>query len=109
MRTFEIIIQNRFPGQWQVVAQLNEAALELPIRREAALVLDPIELVEATPVEYGTVLGRAVFSDGVRDVFKQALRSDETLHVLLSVQPDELRRQRWERLTAPIDSGWTPL
>ena len=108
--TFEVTVQRKSADRWPVVAQLVAAGAELPVRREGTFALDPDDLVEASPGEYGAVLGRALFREDVRDGFKQALaRADDALHVLLYVEADELRPLRWERLAAPLDGGWTPL
>jgi WD40 repeat protein len=110
MHTFEIAIQRRSGDRWPVVIQQVISGADLPVRREGSFALDADELAGAAPREYGSVLGRALFRDEIRDAFKQALaRADETLHVLLFVEADELRPLRWERLAAPLDGGWTPL
>jgi hypothetical protein len=56
---------------------------------------------------YGARLGLALFNDGVRDAFVQALaKTEDRLRILLFVEDPALRHLRWERLCAPLDGGW---
>src|SRR5262249_10033008 len=65
----------------------------------------------SSPRQYGIVLGQAVFHDGVRDAFHEALTDAKVrLHVLLYVEAEEWKTLRWERLAAPSGGGVsTPL
>jgi hypothetical protein len=58
------------------------------------------------PKKYGTYLGKAIFQDKVRDEFKRALESGNTVRLFVEVEDQELRTLRWERLCAPTDRGW---
>jgi hypothetical protein len=121
MHTFKITIQRRIERKidrkliirWPVVVEWTASGLGLPSRREADLGLDPNQPVSPamSPSEsYGIALGRAVFHDGVRDAFVNALaRATDCLHVLLHVEAEEWKALRWERLAAPFDDIWTPL
>jgi energy-coupling factor transporter ATP-binding protein EcfA2 len=106
--TFEITVQRRADDGWHVVVEQGSPGTSLPVRVEGVLRLEPDELrSRATPKEYGTLLGQALFRDDVRDAFVRAIPTkDERLHVLLFVEAPDLRTLRWERLCAPIDGAW---
>ncbi len=58
------------------------------------------------PLAYGTVLGKALFREAVRDAFVTARNeSGDDLRTLFVVEDDELKPLHWERLCAPICSG----
>jgi hypothetical protein len=109
MNLFEITIQRGAEGQWPVVVEQTAAGSFLPVRTEGTLPLDLAEFKtqlagQVFPLDYGTLLGQALFHDGTRDAFVQALaHSDGQMHVLLFVAAEDLRGLRWERLCAP----WT--
>jgi hypothetical protein len=107
MHTFEITIQRKSGEEWPVVVEQSATAVFLPVRDEGFLRLDLTELrIQATPREYGIVLGKAVFHDDIRDAFVQALtKSDEDLRLLLFVEAHDLKTLRWERLCAPVNRG----
>jgi WD40 repeat protein len=121
MHTFEITIQRRIERKiegklvlrWPVVVEWTAPGIALPMRREVDLGLDPNQPLSPTlsPCEYGIELGRAVFHDGMRDAFTDALaRATDCLHILLYVEAEEWKAMRWERLAAPVDDDiWTPL
>jgi hypothetical protein len=112
MNTFEITVQRKAAAGWPVVAEQTASGVFLPARAEGLLEADLEELrtqllSQASAKDYGTLLGRALFRDDVRDAFGQALpRGDDRLHVLLFVEDAELKGLRWERLCAPLDGGW---
>ena len=108
MNSFEITVQRKLGDSWPVVVEQSASGVFLPVRHEGTLQLDPVELnSQLTPRDYGTVLGKSLFRDEVRDAFVQALtKSDDQLHVLLFVEDAELRKYRWERLCAPLDGRW---
>lgn len=72
------------------------------------LTLNEIELrSQFSPKAYGTILGKSLFKDDVRDAFTRAqARNDDLLRVLLSIEDNSLRLLRWERLCAPLERGW---
>src|SRR5262245_27877626 len=111
MHTFEITVQRRSGDRWHVVAEQGTGGLTMPVRIEGELTLDLEGFKPAPPEEYGSLLGRALFRDGIRDAFSRAVaRSEDLLHVLLFVEADDLRTLRWERLCAPADGDrWGPL
>jgi tetratricopeptide (TPR) repeat protein/energy-coupling factor transporter ATP-binding protein EcfA2 len=108
MNTFEITVQRKLGTNWPVVVEQSASGTFLPVRHEGTLQLDLVELTgQATPRDYGTMLGQALFRDEVRDAFVQALtKSDDRLHVLLFIEDTDLRTLRWERLCAPLDGRW---
>ena len=108
MNTFEIIIQRGSGEGFPIVAELSRSGEFLPVRKEGQLQLDEQALLEEpSALAYGTLLGRAVFRDEIRDAFLQAVSSSQDpLHVLLSVEAKQIRTLRWERLCAPFDGAW---
>jgi hypothetical protein len=111
VHTLEITIQRRFDDSWPVVAQRFTSGEAAPTRREGILGLDLAGLSDAGPAETGEILGRAVFRDEVLRTFNEslAIAEDDRLHVLLHVEDKELRKERWERLAAPLGGRWRPL
>ena len=111
MHTLEITIQRRLGDAWPVVAQRFTSGEAAPTRREGVLGLDLEELNRAGPSESGEIMGRAVFHDEVLRTFNEclALSATDHLHVLLHVEDRELRKERWERLAAPLDGRWVCL
>ena len=107
MHSIEITIQRRAAEGYPVVAEVQRPG-GLPLRAEGLLELDAVELLSLLePRAYGTLLGRGVFSGGVRDAFVAALAaSDGRLRTLLFVEAPDLRGLRWERLCWPADGDW---
>jgi hypothetical protein len=105
---FEIAIQRASEEGWPVVVEWSDSNAGLPVRSDGLSQFDLVALnSQITPRDYGTILGKALFRDDVRDAFLQALaRSDEHLSVLLFVEERDLRILRWEWLCAPLDGGW---
>jgi WD40 repeat protein len=104
----EITIQRGSGDAWPVAAEHSTSGAFLPVRSEGVLQIDLAELrAQVDPRGYGTLLGRALFRDEVRDAFVRArAESDGTLRLLLFVEADDLKTLRWERLCAPLDAGW---
>ena len=111
MHTLEITIQRRLGDTWPVVAQRFTSGEAVPTRREGVLGLDLEELNRSRIDETGEIMGRAVFHDEVLRTFNEclALSATDHLHVLLHVEDRELRKERWERLAAPLDGRWVSL
>ncbi len=103
MNTFEITIQRKLGSASPVVVEYSQSGIFLPTRSEGLLELDPEELRKQTsPLAYGTVLGKALFRDELRDAFIHARsQEDEPLRVLLVLEDPELKLLRWERVCAP--------
>ena len=107
MNTFEITIQKKRDDFWPVVVERRASNMELAIRDEGVLFLDKSALnLHLMPLAYGIALGKALFRETVRDAFIKALEREEKLHVMLEIEDDELRFERWERLCAPLAAGW---
>ena len=108
MNTIQITIQRKSGDSWPVVVEESTGGVSLPIRKEGVLrIEEAAALGQPTPKDYGTVLGKALFSDDVRDAFVQSLsKSAGQLRVLLFVEAPDLRTWRWERLCAPLDGAW---
>lgn len=103
--SFEITIQRQVEGFWPVVVEQDRPGSLLPLRTEGRLVLDPLEVTsQPSPREAGTLLGRALFQEAVRDAFIEARTSGE-LRVLLQVEDAALRALGWQRLCAPRSGG----
>ncbi|MEH2324325.1 MAG: CHAT domain-containing protein [Nostoc sp.] len=117
MNTFEITIQRKSGDNWPIVVEHSQPGILLPLRSEGNFCLTTEDFQHLTSLlgqvqGYGTLLGKALLRDEVRDGFIRALsQNKETLRVLLFIEaPDkELRTLRWERLCAPIDGDWQML
>ncbi len=104
--TLELTLQstasNATPQTWRVKAEWNRPGD--PVACERTFTLDEDALRSTfDAVEYGTLLGRALFVDRVRDLFRLACGDGAGLRVLLAVEAVELQRWRWERLCGPFD------
>lgn len=109
MSIVELIIQRKTESGYPVIASLTCFGGALLLRREATLVLDFAELADLIDdrIEYGTVLGKALFIDEIRDTFREGLAENDTLHVNLCLEAPDLYAIYWHRLTALFDrSGW---
>ncbi|MGD9145760.1 MAG: CHAT domain-containing protein, partial [Anaerolineae bacterium] len=109
MDVFEIVIQRRAGAGWPVVVEYNRTGEFLSnMRREGLLLLDEaahteLQQTELDPADYGTVLGKALFQESIRDAFMQArAQSSDHLRVLLVIEDPKLRALHWESLCAPI-------
>ena len=77
MDVLEIVIQRRSGAGWPVVVEYNRTGEFLSnMRREGLLQLDEaahigLRQTELDPVDYGTVLGKALFQESIRDAFMQ--------------------------------------
>ncbi|HSN78625.1 MAG TPA: hypothetical protein VL334_26440 [Anaerolineae bacterium] len=73
MVTFEITIQRKSLTGWPVVVERSAPGQFLPMRSEGTLQLD-LDLLrrQVTPLDYGTVLGQALFAGPVRDACSSA-------------------------------------
>lgn len=112
MTVLEITIQRKSGDTWPVVLDLERSqAGELPLRAEGVLALsadwqEQLLKADLDPLAYGTLLGKGLFREAVRDAFMAARRySAESLRTLLVVEDEELKPLHWERLCAPIQPG----
>ncbi len=108
MNTFEITIQRKTDEGWPVVVEYSQSGNFLPFREEGLFLLNRQELLKQVSSQgYGTVLGKALFRDEVRDAFVRARTlSEDYLRVLLFIEADDLKALHWERLCGPLDMGW---
>jgi hypothetical protein len=75
MHALEITIQRKSSDGWPVVVKQSTSEAFLPVGSKRVLHLDDVELrSQTTPKDYGTLLGRALFRDDVRDAFVRARR-----------------------------------
>ncbi len=112
MAIFEITVQHRQETGWPVVAEYRSNLGQLPQRSEGVLILpekfeEELRKLHLRAHAYGTYLGKALFKEDVRDRFKEArTKSGQTpLHILLVIEPPELKPLRWERLCAYYGSN----
>ncbi len=112
---FEIAIQRKFGQSWPVVVRVKQPD-GLTTHTEGTLQLREDDLIQLKQeqenyLEYGTILGKALFRETVRETFVRTLGQSiegAPLRVLLSNEADsqdEVRSWHWERLCAPIDAG----
>jgi WD40 repeat protein len=112
VNTFEITVQRKSGKQWPIVVEQSAAGVFLPVRAEGVLEVDLNEFKaqlnsQTSAREYGTLLGQAIFREQVLRAFDRAsTKSEDVLHVLLFIEDTDLKALRWERLCAPLDSGW---
>lgn len=106
-RSLAITIKPRVGDAWPVEAVLHERTRTLPVVITGSFKIDEVELRGLVdPREYGGKLGRALFHGPVRDVFVRSVGGKDPLHVLLSIDPPELRPLLWERLCGPRGDGF---
>ena len=117
MYSFSITIR-RVRSELKVIAESSEPGITTAVRTENLLCLDVSQLPDVPTgysdrgglLAYGTALGQAVFAGGVGRAFQRAQRgadqANAVLHVLLSVEEDELKPLRWERMCAELDGTW---
>ncbi|MDP5017221.1 MAG: CHAT domain-containing protein [Dolichospermum sp.] len=114
MNTFEITIQRKSGDNWPIVVENSRSGELLPLRSEGSLELTTENFQQLISLlgqhkNYGTLIGKKLFRDDVRDAFVGALReSEEALRVLLFIEASdpELRTLHWQNLCAPIDGEW---
>jgi CHASE2 domain-containing sensor protein/energy-coupling factor transporter ATP-binding protein EcfA2 len=113
MNTFKIAIQRQFEGSWPIVVEFRSTD-DLNIHTEGMFQFSAAEFeqlieLQDEPEEYGTLLGKRLFREEVRDALIIARSKAPTcLRVLLSIEVDKkdpLRTLHWERLCAPTESG----
>ncbi len=111
VHAFEITIHPGSDDGWPVVARYRGPDYPEGVRSDGMLRLDLRELrAQMSPLDYGRMLGQALFQGDLSGDFRWALgKSDDDLHVLLSVEAKDLRPLRWERLCARLDDDWDHL
>ncbi len=109
MSVFEITIQHKTTDTgWPIVVEQSQTGDTLPIRKDGLLQLDTTELLaQPTRLDYGTLLGKAMFQADIRDALMRAMAdSNDKLRVLLFVEANDLKALHWERLCVPLDGQW---
>lgn len=112
---FEIAIQSKSgDNSWPIVIRCKQPdGLTIHAKGTLRLTQDDFEkLIEESENEkaYGTLLGKALFREEVRDTFIRAFSKssqDKRLRILLAIeasQKDQVKTLHWERLCAPIDA-----
>ncbi|MEJ6486827.1 CHAT domain-containing protein [Nostoc punctiforme UO1] len=119
MNIFEITIQRKYQERWPVVVEHIKPGQLVPIRRQGILNINgeddivSLRALSSQSRKYGTILGKTLFNDGIRDAFIQALTSledskntEKYLHVLLYIEADDLKELQWQKLCSPLDGDW---
>lgn len=113
MGTLEITIRPRAGQRWPVVAEHTPHDSPLAHRDEGSLELDRAQLKQLlpNPRAYGAAMGAALFSGPIGRALDQAIgrAGPNPLRLLLYIEDQELRSERWERLCVPVNGGWEPL
>lgn len=105
-RSLAVTIGVKAQDFWPVTAILSEHPRALPVVSSSRFALDLVELAGlADPRLYGVALGRALFTDDLRDLFLRASAGEAPLHLMLSLDAPDLRPLNWERLCAPRGGG----
>lgn len=104
--TYAITVEKQSGAGWPVTVEITqEEMLPRQIAGVLTLALDELR-ADVDPRAYGERLGRALFWGGVRDAFIRALAGRvDPLHVLLTLEADELRPLAWEYLCGPLGEG----
>ncbi|HSH02970.1 MAG TPA: CHAT domain-containing protein [Anaerolineae bacterium] len=108
MNTLKIIVQRFNKTGWPVIAEYNQTDAYLPQRREHTLTLDETELNTRlnNPLAYGTLLGQALFTDVIRDIWTIAIsQTKDALRVMLIIEAPDLRYWHWQYLCAPMGAN----
>lgn len=109
MSVFKITVQYQTRDGYPVVVEFSQAD-RFVVRAERRMVLDEDALLALKvcedAAEYGKQLGAALFQGSLLEAFVRArATSADRMHMLLCVEPAELRALNWERLQAPLDAG----
>ncbi|MGB3189608.1 MAG: CHAT domain-containing protein [Limnoraphis sp.] len=113
MNIFEITIQRQWQADsWPVVVKRTSSGNLLPKHTTGTLHLCKDDFLKLTqlrhqPRKYGTLLGKALFQEDIRDAFIEAISSrtdNSQVRVLLCVEADDLKFLYWHWLCVP--SKW---
>lgn len=109
MSVFKITVQHQTRDGYPVVAEHSQTD-RYAVRAERRLLLEEDTLLDlqacVDAAEYGRMLGEALFQGSLRDAFLRARAvSADRMHLMLCIEPVELRALSWERLQAPLDEG----
>lgn len=111
----EITIQKSYRQRYPVTANFyQEGSWLAPVRKDGSLIINQhqetaLRAAQLNPEAYGTLLGKALFQESLRDVLMRAAAAP--LRLLLLVEDPRLKQFRWERLCAPIgpNGAWQML
>ena len=113
MNIFEITIQRQWqPDNWPVVVKRTSLGNLLPKHTTGTLHFSKDDFLKLTqlrhqPKKYGTLLGKALFQEDIRDAFIEAINSrtdNSQVRVLFSVEAKDLKFLHWHWLCIP--SKW---
>lgn len=109
MSVLKITVQHQTRDGYPVVAEHSQSDRYV-VRAERRMLLDEDALLDLQAcgegAEYGRMLGEALFQGSLRDLFLRARAlSADRMHLMLCIEPVELRALGWERLQAPLDDG----
>ncbi|MBX9253028.1 CHAT domain-containing protein [Desmonostoc muscorum CCALA 125] len=107
----EITIQHKKETFWPVIAEYRRKGEFFAKRYEGKLQLNVNELLtQVTPLNYGKVLGAALFQGSIKTSYTTALSmsssSNKLLRILLFIEAEDLRTYRWERLCISTNNQW---
>ena len=113
MNIFEITIQRQWQADtWPVVVKRTSSGNLLPKHTTGTLHFSKDDFLKLTqlrhqPKKYGTLLGKALFQEDIRDAFIEAINSrtdNSQVRVLFSVEAKDLKFLHWHWLCIP--SKW---
>ena len=105
MNIFEITIQRQWQADsWPVVVKRTSSGNLLPKHTTGTLHLCKDDFLKLTqlrhqPRKYGTLLGKALFQEEIRDAFIEAINSradNAKVRVLFSVEAKDLKFLHWQ-------------
>lgn len=109
--TFEITIQHKVDQEWPVIVVWRDS--RKPV--ESRLLLQDISKLQQEPsIDYGHILGAALFHGEVGKIFIDAIEYSNAfstdLRVFLNIEDTTLKTLHWTCLRAPIDADtWKTL
>lgn len=109
-RSLLVTLGARTEDHWPVTAAFQEHPRSPAQVASGRFVLVLEELAAITdPKLYGVALGRALFTDELRDLYVRAKSGTGPLHFMLSLDAPDLRALDWERLCGPRGAGMEPV
>lgn len=111
MSVFKLTVQYQTSDGYPVVAEFSQTD-RFPVRAERRLRLDEDTLLDLQTCgdsnTYGRILGQTLLQGAIWESFVRArAASADRMHLLLCIEPTELRVLSWERLQVPVgDERW---
>ena len=98
---------------WPITVEYRPSlSLSMSVQRtDGTFAYDPDALMAADSVwsrDYGTILGKALFRENIKDLFARARAETpdgQSLHVLLSLEAASLRTLNWHFLCSPVGTS----